>query len=75
VDSESEKLMQSVIRKHFKDQTIIAIAHKLDTILDYDKIAFMDQGRVVEFDKPQALLSKEESAFRSLYNSFCGQAS
>lgn len=67
--------MQSVIRKHFKDQTIIAIAHKLDTILDYDKIAFMEQGRVVEFDKPQALLSMEESAFKSLYNSFCDQAS
>ncbi|KAJ5639919.1 P-loop containing nucleoside triphosphate hydrolase protein [Penicillium longicatenatum] len=75
VDSESEKLMQSVIRKHFKDQTIIAIAHKLDTILDYDKIAFMDQGRVVEFDEPQALLSMEKSAFKSLYNSFCDQAS
>lgn len=75
MDSESEKLMQSVIRKHFKDQTIIAIAHKLDTILDYDKIAFMDQGRVVEFDKPQALLSMKESAFKSLYNSFCDQAS
>lgn len=67
--------MQSVIRKHFKDQTIIAIAHKLDTILNYDKIAFMDQGRVVEFDKPQALLSMEVSAFKSLYNNFCDQAS
>jgi len=75
VDSESEKLMQSVICKHFKDQTVIAIAHKLDTILDYDKIAFMDQGRVVEFDKPQALLSMEESAFKSLYKNFCDQAS
>ncbi|KAJ6002742.1 P-loop containing nucleoside triphosphate hydrolase protein [Penicillium sp. IBT 35674x] len=75
MDSKSEKLMQSVIRKHFKDRTIIAIAHRLDTILDYDKIAFMDKGRVVEFDKPQALLSMEESAFKSLYNSFCGQAS
>lgn len=75
MDSKSEKLMQSVIRKHFKEQTIIAIAHKLDTILDYDKVAFMDQGRVVEFDKPQALLSMEVSAFKSLYNSFCDQAS
>ncbi|KAJ5950082.1 hypothetical protein N7454_001666 [Penicillium verhagenii] len=75
VDSESENLMQSVIRKHFKDQTIIAIVHKLDTILDYDKIAVMDKGRVVEFDRPQALLSMRESAFKSLYNSFCDQAS
>ncbi|KAJ5629255.1 P-loop containing nucleoside triphosphate hydrolase protein [Penicillium herquei] len=69
VDSETEKLMQHVIRTRFKDQTIIAIAHKLESILDFDKIAFLDQGRVVEFDTPQNLLSKEGSAFRSLYNS------
>lgn len=67
--------MQEVIRKHFTNQTIIAIAHKLDTILDYDKIAFMDQGRVVEFDKPQALLSTEGSAFKSLYTTFRDQES
>ena len=67
--------MQEVIRKHFSRQTIIAIAHKLDTILDYDKIAFMDQGRVVEFDRPQALLSRENSAFKSLFNSFGDQDS
>lgn len=67
--------MQEVIRKHFSRQTIISIAHKLDTILDYDKIAFMDQGRVVEFDRPQALLSRENSAFKSLFNSFGDQDS
>ncbi|KAJ5740408.1 P-loop containing nucleoside triphosphate hydrolase protein [Penicillium malachiteum] len=69
VDSETEKLMQHVIRTRFKDQTIIAIAHKLESILDFDKIAFLDQGKVVEFDTPQNLLSKEGSTFSSLYNS------
>lgn len=62
--------MQHVIRTHFKHQTIIAIAHKLDTVLDYDKIAFMEQGRVVEFDTPKALLSREGSAFKVMFNSF-----
>ncbi|KAJ6119541.1 P-loop containing nucleoside triphosphate hydrolase protein [Penicillium sp. IBT 18751x] len=70
VDSETDKLMQQVIRAYFKDQTIIAIAHKLDTILDYDKIAFLEQGRVVEFDTPKALLSSEGSAFKAMFDSF-----
>ena len=70
VDPETEKLMQQIIRTHFRDQTIIAIAHKLDTVLDFDKIAFMDHGRIVEFDTPRALLSREGSAFRSMYETF-----
>lgn len=70
MDAETDKLMQQVIRTHFKDQTIIAIAHKLDTVLDFDKIAFMDHGRVVEFDSPSVLLSREESAFKKMFDSF-----
>ncbi|KAJ5678957.1 P-loop containing nucleoside triphosphate hydrolase protein [Penicillium macrosclerotiorum] len=70
VDSETEDLMQEIIRTRFKEQTVIAIAHKLDTILDYDKIAFMDRGRIVEFDTPRALLSQETSAFKTLFDSF-----
>jgi ABC-type multidrug transport system fused ATPase/permease subunit len=62
--------MQTVIRTHFKDQTLIAIAHKLHTILDFDKVALIEKGQVVEFDAPQALLSREGSAFRALFNSF-----
>ncbi|KAJ5183506.1 P-loop containing nucleoside triphosphate hydrolase protein [Penicillium capsulatum] len=70
VDSETDKLMQQVIRTHFQSQTIIAIAHKLDTVLDYDRIVFLDHGQVVESDAPQNLLSREGSAFRMMYDSF-----
>ncbi|KAJ6082006.1 hypothetical protein N7499_006880 [Penicillium canescens] len=70
VDSETDTLMQTVIRTHFKDQTLIAIAHKLHTILDFDKVALIEKGQVVEFDTPQTLLSREGSAFKTLYNSF-----
>lgn len=73
MDSETETLMQSVIREQFKDRTIIAIVHKLHTILDFDKIAFMDKGQIVEFDTPTALLSREGSAFKSLYETFHSQ--
>ncbi|RDL41711.1 Cyclic peptide transporter [Venustampulla echinocandica] len=69
VDSETDELMQQVIRSKFEDQTIIAIAHKLHTILDFDKVAILDKGRVVEFDAPQALLVREGSAFKRLFES------
>jgi ATP-binding cassette, subfamily C (CFTR/MRP), member 1 len=61
--------MQRVIRERFSAYTIIAVAHKLDTILDFDKVALLDDGSLVEFDAPYALLSKPESAFYKLYHS------
>lgn len=70
MDSETDKLMQQIIRTHFKDQTIIAIAHKLDTVLHFDKIVFIDHGRVIEFDTPESLLSREGSAFKTMFESF-----
>lgn len=60
--------MQRVIRQRFFKHTIIAVAHKLGTILDFDKIAVLDGGVLVDFDTPDALLSRP-SAFSKLYNS------
>jgi ATP-binding cassette, subfamily C (CFTR/MRP), member 1 len=68
VDTKSDELMQQVIREEFRDSTIIAVAHRLDTILDLDKIALLSAGELREFDSPQALLARL-SAFRDLYNS------
>lgn len=59
--------MQRVIREKFSAHTIIAVAHKLDTILDFDKVAMLDAGRLIEFDEPYALLNRD-SAFSKLYN-------
>ncbi|CAG8000629.1 unnamed protein product [Penicillium salamii] len=70
VDSETETLMQSVIREQFNGRTIIAIVHKLHTILDFDKIAVMENGRIVEYGSPAVLLSREGSAFKALYETF-----
>ncbi|CCG83568.1 putative ABC multidrug transporter [Taphrina deformans PYCC 5710] len=67
VDHESDNLMQRIIRSQFWDCTIIAVAHRLDTILDFDKIVVLDAGKVVEFDEPAALLARP-SQFRELYN-------
>ncbi|EAW08899.1 putative ABC transporter [Aspergillus clavatus NRRL 1] len=68
VDSETDKLMQVVIRTEFADSTIFCIAHRLDTILDFDRIAFLDKGSLIEFDSPTTLLEKGSSAFARLYN-------
>lgn len=68
IDVATDRLVQRVIREEFRDATIISVAHRLDTILDFDRIALLSEGRLVEFDRPEILLQKP-SAFRNLYNS------
>jgi len=68
VDTKSDELMQKVIREEFTACTVIAVAHRLDTILDFDKIALLSAGELKEYDTPQVLLARP-SAIRELYNS------
>jgi len=68
VDGKTDDLMQSVIREEFADATIIAVAHRLDTIMDFDRIALLGGGELKELDTPSALLSRD-SMFKELYNS------
>ncbi len=65
VDLETEGLMQRLIAKRFRNHTIIAVAHRLNTILDYDYVGVVDAGRVVEWDEPHKLLQRD-SMFRRL---------
>lgn len=57
VDPVTDRLIQQTIRQEFKNSTILTIAHRLGTIMDYDKILVLDRGCVVEFDSPSALLN------------------
>lgn len=57
VDVETDVLIQDTIRSEFADRTVVTIAHRLNTIIDYDRIVVLDQGRVVEFDSAYALLT------------------
>ncbi|KAJ5898747.1 hypothetical protein N7495_003491 [Penicillium taxi] len=68
VDVASDALMQRVIREEFSDCTILAVAHRLETIINFDRIAVMQDGMLIEFDTPEALL-KTDSAFKELYES------
>ena len=56
VDFKTDHLIQEVIRHKFKDSTVLTIAHRLNTIMDYDKVLVLDGGRVVEFDNPDLLI-------------------
>ncbi|CDF90036.1 ZYBA0S05-07448g1_1 [Zygosaccharomyces bailii CLIB 213] len=66
VDMETDQIIQETIRSEFQDRTILTIAHRIDTVLDSDKILVLDKGQVKEFDTPANLLSNKKSMFYSL---------
>lgn len=68
VDYETDRAVQKTIREAFYGCTIITIAHRVNTILDSDKILVMDNGNVGEFDTPQKLLANKESLFSAIVN-------
>ncbi|OBA19157.1 hypothetical protein METBIDRAFT_33368 [Metschnikowia bicuspidata var. bicuspidata NRRL YB-4993] len=66
VDVQTDKIIQETIRSEFKDKTILTIAHRLDTIMDSDRVLVLERGMVKEFDTPQNLLEDTKSEFYSL---------
>ncbi|CAG8832416.1 34117_t:CDS:2, partial [Racocetra persica] len=66
IDFKTDHLIQATIRKEFKDNTVITIAHRLRTVADYDRILVMDAGNVVEFDSPYILMQKLDGLFREM---------
>lgn len=67
VDKETEETLRKVMKEDFSDCTIISIAHRLETIMDYDVVAVMNKGRMVEFGRPAELMAAEKSAFSLLW--------
>jgi ABC-type multidrug transport system fused ATPase/permease subunit len=66
VDVETDQLIQETIHREFNSCTILTIAHRLNTILDYDLVLVMDSGRVGEYDSPLALIENHNSLFYSM---------
>mmetsp|Transcript_7887 Transcript_7887/g.22525 ORF Transcript_7887/g.22525 Transcript_7887/m.22525 type:complete len:1670 (-) Transcript_7887:66-5075(-) len=66
VDVETDALIQKTIREEFHDCTLIAIAHRLHTIIESDMVVVMDAGRAVEIGKPSELLSNPAGVFSSM---------
>ena len=58
VDADTDARIQRVMRTQFQSSTCITVAHRINTILDSDYILVMDDGRAVEFDRPESLMKK-----------------
>ncbi|XP_078337789.1 multidrug resistance-associated protein 1-like isoform X2 [Crassostrea virginica] len=66
VDLETDELIQRTIRQEFQECTVLTIAHRMNTVLDYDRIIVLDNGCVMEFDTPEHLLTDHNSIFYEL---------
>ncbi|KAJ7131700.1 multidrug resistance-associated ABC transporter [Mycena crocata] len=66
VDYNTDELIGKTIRHEFAESTILTIAHRLRTVIDYDRVMLLDQGRIAEFDRPDVLLRNHKSKFYSL---------
>ncbi|XP_034128604.1 multidrug resistance-associated protein 1 isoform X16 [Drosophila guanche] len=66
VDLETDDLIQKTIRTEFKECTVLTIAHRLNTIMDSDKVIVLDKGQITEFASPTELLDNPKSAFYSM---------
>ncbi|KAF9517313.1 hypothetical protein BS47DRAFT_1291272, partial [Hydnum rufescens UP504] len=70
VDLETDSKIHETVLAEFSSRTILCIAHRLRTIVHYDKILVLDQGQAIEFDAPLNLFDRKHGVFRSL----CGQS-
>ncbi|CUT98873.1 multidrug resistance associated protein 1 [Echinococcus multilocularis] len=66
VDPQTDQLIQHTVRKEFASSTVITIAHRLDTIIDYDRIMVLDAGRLIEMGPPKELAGRSGSLFRGM---------
>jgi len=62
VDYETDQLIQTLIRAEFAQSTVVTIAHRLNTIIDSDRVLVLSGGRRVEFDTPHELLQRPPAA-------------
>lgn len=66
VDNETDAMIQSMVRKNFKNMTVFTIAHRLNTIMDSTRVMVLDRGQLVEFDTPAKLLDNPDGIFTSM---------
>ena len=67
VDYKTDRLIQETMHTKSKNCTVITIAHRLNTVIDYDRVLVLENGQVVEYDKPEILLQNERGQFSGLY--------
>ncbi len=68
IDSETDRVIQSVIRKEFTGKTVIAVAHRLSTIADFDQIVVLQNGRVLERGTPKDLWERKGEFYQMAHS-------
>ncbi|GAB6029567.1 hypothetical protein CHUAL_005311 [Chamberlinius hualienensis] len=68
VDNNVDQDIQQIIKQRFKESTILIIAHRLETIMDTDRVMVIHNGEILEFDKPSVLMCNSSSVFRKMLN-------
>ncbi|KAJ3587403.1 hypothetical protein NHX12_011001 [Muraenolepis orangiensis] len=66
IDGETDRLIQKTIRSSFQGCTTLIIAHRLNTVMSCNRVMVLDNGQILEFDSPAALLANESSRFRAM---------
>ncbi|KAI0039394.1 P-loop containing nucleoside triphosphate hydrolase protein [Auriscalpium vulgare] len=67
IDHDTDAVVQRALRRELgADVTVLAVAHRLQTVMDADKIMVLDAGRIVEFDRPSELLKRDGGRLRAL---------
>lgn len=74
VDVETDALIQKTVREEFASCTLIAIAHRLHTIIDADQVVVMDRGTAAESGRPADLLANKNGVFSSACSYSAGQS-
>lgn len=58
LDTETDAKVQKVIRESFRDCTVIMVAHRIHTLLDFDQVAVLNSGQLIEVGNPQELVNQ-----------------
>ena len=68
IDVKTESIIYKAMNEAFKNSTVITVAHRLNTVINSDRILVLEGGLLKENDNPQVLLKNPNSFFASLYN-------
>ena len=66
IDVVTERTIQKLINEEFVDATVLTIAHRLNTIINSDRVMLLSQGKLIEYDSPKRLMADPKSAFAKL---------